>query len=136
MQDRRRQLRMIEHERRRQPRMNLALPVRVQGQYPDGVTWELLVVNNNSTDQYWLYWGNPAPASPLADGHNIFQLFDDFSGGAVDTAVWTCCLLISVTLTCAPAIAEPVWSVTWPSTSATATAWASLFPTKNSTSAK
>ena len=28
------------HERRRQQRMTLALPVRVQGQYPDGVTWE------------------------------------------------------------------------------------------------
>jgi len=42
MQDRRRQLRMIEHERRRQPRMNLALPVRVQGQYPGGVTWEVM----------------------------------------------------------------------------------------------
>jgi hypothetical protein len=27
-------------ERRRQERMTLALPVRVQGQYPDGVTWE------------------------------------------------------------------------------------------------
>src|SRR5688572_13283710 len=27
-------------ERRRQERMNLALPVRVQGQYPDGATWE------------------------------------------------------------------------------------------------
>ena len=27
-------------ERRRQERMSLALPVRVQGQYPDGVTWE------------------------------------------------------------------------------------------------
>jgi hypothetical protein len=40
MQDRRKQLRMTEHERRRQPRMSLALPVRVQGQYPDGVAWE------------------------------------------------------------------------------------------------
>ena len=28
------------HERRRQQRMTLTLPVRVQGQYPDGVTWE------------------------------------------------------------------------------------------------
>jgi hypothetical protein len=27
-------------ERRRQQRMSLTLPVRVQGQYPDGVTWE------------------------------------------------------------------------------------------------
>jgi hypothetical protein len=27
-------------ERRRQERMSLALPVRVQGQYPDGATWE------------------------------------------------------------------------------------------------
>jgi hypothetical protein len=28
------------HERRRQERMTLTLPVRVQGQYPDGETWE------------------------------------------------------------------------------------------------
>ena len=27
-------------ERRRQERMSLTLPVRVQGQYPDGATWE------------------------------------------------------------------------------------------------
>ena len=27
-------------ERRRQERMSLALPVRIQGQYPDGATWE------------------------------------------------------------------------------------------------
>src|SRR5437899_7425731 len=40
MQDRRKQLRMTEHDRRQQPRMSLALPVRVQGQYPDGVAWE------------------------------------------------------------------------------------------------
>jgi hypothetical protein len=31
---------MAEHERRRQPRSTIALPVRVQGQYPDGAVWE------------------------------------------------------------------------------------------------
>jgi len=40
MRDRRKQLRMIEHERRQQPRTSIAIPVRVQGQYPDGETWD------------------------------------------------------------------------------------------------
>jgi len=40
MRDRRRNVRMTEHERRRQPRSNVALPVRVQGQYPDGAAWD------------------------------------------------------------------------------------------------
>jgi hypothetical protein len=38
--DRRKQLRMIEHDRRHQPRTSLAVPVRVQGQYPDGEAWD------------------------------------------------------------------------------------------------
>jgi hypothetical protein len=40
MRDRRQNLRMTEHERRRQPRTGIALPVHVQGQYPDGAAWE------------------------------------------------------------------------------------------------
>ena len=38
--DRRKQLRMIEHDRRHQPRTSLAVSVRVQGQYPDGEAWD------------------------------------------------------------------------------------------------
>jgi len=40
MRDRRKNLRMTEHERRRQPRANIVVPVRVQGQYSYGATWE------------------------------------------------------------------------------------------------
>ena len=40
MSDRRKQLRMIEHDRRRQPRATVSVPVQVQGQYPDGETWQ------------------------------------------------------------------------------------------------
>jgi hypothetical protein len=40
MRDRRQQLRMTERDRRRQPRTSVALPVRVQGQYPDGAVWD------------------------------------------------------------------------------------------------
>jgi hypothetical protein len=38
--DRRKQLRMIEHDRRQEPRTGLAVSVRVQGQYPDGEAWD------------------------------------------------------------------------------------------------
>src|SRR3990170_2312156 len=37
-------------ERRRQERMNLALPVRVQGQYPDGVTWEDMTSTSDASE--------------------------------------------------------------------------------------
>jgi hypothetical protein len=40
MTDRRKNLRMTEHERRREPRVSIVLPVRVQGQYPDGAVWD------------------------------------------------------------------------------------------------
>jgi len=40
MRDRRQRLRMIEHDRRLQPRTRVSLPVRVEGQYPDGETWD------------------------------------------------------------------------------------------------
>jgi hypothetical protein len=39
MRDRRKNLRMTEHERR-PPRANIVVPVRVQGQYSHGATWE------------------------------------------------------------------------------------------------
>jgi hypothetical protein len=40
MRDRRQRLRMIEHDRRLQPRTRVSLPVRVEGQYPDGEVWD------------------------------------------------------------------------------------------------
>jgi len=40
MRDRRKQLRMIEHDRRHQPRATVAVSVHVQGQYPDGEAWD------------------------------------------------------------------------------------------------
>ena len=40
MRDRRQHLRMTERDRRLQPRTTLALPVHVQGQYPDGEVWD------------------------------------------------------------------------------------------------
>jgi hypothetical protein len=40
MNDRRKQIRMTEHDRRLQLRTSVSLPVRVQGQYPDGETWD------------------------------------------------------------------------------------------------
>jgi len=40
MRDRRQQVRMTERDRRRQPRTSVALPARVQGQYPDGAIWD------------------------------------------------------------------------------------------------
>ena len=49
MNDRRKQLRMTEHDRRRQPRMSLSLPVRVQGQYPDGATWEEMTTTSDAS---------------------------------------------------------------------------------------
>ncbi len=36
-------------ERRRQERMSLSLPVRVQGQYPDGVTWEDMTATSDAS---------------------------------------------------------------------------------------
>jgi hypothetical protein len=38
--DRRKQPRMIGHDRRQQPRATVALPLLVQGQYPDGEAWD------------------------------------------------------------------------------------------------
>ena len=36
-------------ERRREPRLNLALPVRVQGQYPDGKPWEEMTTTSDAS---------------------------------------------------------------------------------------
>jgi PilZ domain-containing protein len=49
MKDRRKQLRMTERDRRRQPRMSLSLPVRVQGQYPDGAGWEEMTSTSDAS---------------------------------------------------------------------------------------
>jgi hypothetical protein len=49
MNDRRKQLRMTERDRRRQPRMSLSLPVRVQGQYPDGAGWEEMTSTSDAS---------------------------------------------------------------------------------------
>jgi len=40
MTDRRKQIRMTERDRRRQPRADVVLPIDVQGQDPDGTSWE------------------------------------------------------------------------------------------------
>jgi len=49
MRDRRQHLRMTEHDRRRQPRTSVALPVRVQGQYPDGEVWDEMTSTTNAS---------------------------------------------------------------------------------------
>jgi PilZ domain-containing protein len=49
MRDRRQHLRMTERDRRRQPRTRVALPVRVQGQYPDGVTWDEVTTTTDAS---------------------------------------------------------------------------------------
>jgi hypothetical protein len=36
-------------ERRREPRLSLSLPVRVSGQYPDGVTWEEMTTTSDAS---------------------------------------------------------------------------------------
>ena len=36
-------------ERRRETRLSLALPVRIQGQYPDGVTWEEMTTTSDAS---------------------------------------------------------------------------------------
>jgi hypothetical protein len=38
---------------------------------------------------YYLYYGNPSSGAPPADGNNIFDLYDDFNGGSLDTGKWT-----------------------------------------------
>jgi gliding motility-associated-like protein len=44
---------------------------------------------NGSTTVY-LFYGNPS-ASSASNGNTVFELFDDFAGGAVDLAKWTTC---------------------------------------------
>jgi alpha-tubulin suppressor-like RCC1 family protein len=38
---------------------------------------------------YYLYYGYPSAGAPPANGNNIFDLYDDFSGGSLDGAKWT-----------------------------------------------
>jgi hypothetical protein len=38
---------------------------------------------------FYLYYGNPSAGSPPSSGSNVFDLWDDFSGGALDNAKWT-----------------------------------------------
>ena len=40
---------MTERDRRRTPRMSLSLPVRVQGQYPDGAVWEEMTSTSDAS---------------------------------------------------------------------------------------
>jgi hypothetical protein len=40
----------------------------------------------SSTDAYWLYCGNDAPAAAPADPTQVFDFFDGFDGGALSTA--------------------------------------------------
>lgn len=40
------------------------------------------------TTTYYVYYGNSG-ASNNGNGNNIFELFDDFSGGSLDTGKWT-----------------------------------------------
>jgi hypothetical protein len=48
MRDRRQQLRMTERDRRREVRIGLAVPVRVQGQYPDGAVWDEMTTTTDA----------------------------------------------------------------------------------------
>lgn len=43
---------------------------------------------STTNTSYWLYFGNPAAASPPANGNNIFDVYDDFSGGSLNTSKW------------------------------------------------
>ncbi len=48
-----------------------------------------LAAGATANQSYYLYWGNAAAGSPPADGNNVFDLYDDFSAGSVDTSKWT-----------------------------------------------
>ena len=39
----------VKRERRREPRLSLALPVRINGQYPDGQTWEEMSTTSDAS---------------------------------------------------------------------------------------
>jgi hypothetical protein len=49
MRDRRQHVRMTERDRRRQPRTSIALPTHVQGQYPDGATWDEMTTTTDAS---------------------------------------------------------------------------------------
>jgi hypothetical protein len=44
--------------------------------------------SSTTNTDYYVYYGNAGAAAPPANGDNIFELYDDFSGGAVDTDKW------------------------------------------------
>ncbi len=44
--------------------------------------------STTSTD-YYLYFGNPGAGSPPADANNVYDLFDDFADGTIDSGKWT-----------------------------------------------
>lgn len=37
---------------------------------------------------YYVYFGYPSSGASPADGNNIFDLYDDFSGGSLDASKW------------------------------------------------
>jgi MSHA biogenesis protein MshQ len=47
------------------------------------------VAANTDDNQYFIYYGNPSPATPLQDPEKIFLLYDAFSGTSLDTTRWT-----------------------------------------------
>jgi cysteine-rich repeat protein len=47
------------------------------------------IAASGSDANYYLYYGNEAPPSPFDDPLAIFTFFDDFSGSALDTTLWT-----------------------------------------------
>jgi hypothetical protein len=47
-------------------------------------------VSANTTDtSYYLYYGYPSAGAPPANANNVYDLYDDFSGGSLDGAKWT-----------------------------------------------
>lgn len=52
-----------------------------------------------SDTSYYLYHGKPLAGSPPANGDNIFDLYDDFSGGALNGSKWTTYAATGVTAT-------------------------------------
>ena len=44
---------------------------------------------NTFDDNYYIYYGNSAAGAPPANADNIFLMFDDFNGAALDGTNWT-----------------------------------------------
>ncbi len=46
-------------------------------------------ISANTTDySYFMYYANASAGAPPANGNNIFDLYDDFSGGTLDATKW------------------------------------------------